>query len=312
MQGLSGNPPSIFKLCPNHAKPMKSYCEVDEVSICEDCIIDKHKGHLYSPLLQVIESKKFYFQKVIDNCKEEVNDLQQAIEKIEKLRMYMRNSTEEKIKNLDYFFDNQKEEIRQRVRESHNARDNILHPQKDILESLLNQFKSISVFAQNMLQYSTAQDVIDLEQLVIKKSEKLKEKRSRVVPQVEEQKLKFLKEDKPLEPLFHSVSGIDIKKCKIIGPKNTRVTVGEEVIFYVTLYPLYDHHMLNLDSLTVQVHYFNNSDDVTTEKVTIKKDTKCNQFEDEEFEITYIASKSGDHMVSILIEGQHIPRSPFQ
>ena len=82
---------------------MKSYCEVDEVSICEDCIIDKHKGHLYSPLLQVIESKKFYFQKVIDNCKEEVNDLQQAIEKIEKLRMYMRNSTEEKIKNLDYF-----------------------------------------------------------------------------------------------------------------------------------------------------------------------------------------------------------------
>lgn len=148
---------------------MKSYCEVDEVSICEDCINDKHKGHLYSPLLQVIESKKFYFQKVIENCKEEVNDLQQAIEKIEKLRMYMRNSTEEKIKNLDCFFDNQKEEIRQRVRESHNARDNILHPQKDILESLLNQFKSISVFAQNMLQYSTAQDVIDLEQLVIKR-----------------------------------------------------------------------------------------------------------------------------------------------
>ena len=70
--------------------------------------------------------------------------------------------------------------------------------------------------------------------------------------------------------------------------------------------------MLNLDSLTVQVHYFNSSDDVTTEKITIKKDTKCNQFEDEEFEITYIATKSGDHMVSILIEGQHIPRSPFQ
>ena len=314
----------IFKVCPDHSKPMKFYCQKDETSVCEECVNDSHKDHFYSPIVQVMESKKRCFQKVINNCKSEVDDLQQAVNKIKEMRTHMLKRKEDNIRTLDNFFhkierdilDQQRLEIKQSIGENHASRDNILQKQEVLLDSLLSQFKSICTFAENMLQYSAAQDVIDFEYRIIKRSEKLKEDKSKVVltSQAEEQKLiRSMNEDTILESFSHIVSGIDIKKCKIIGPKSTTIIVGETIIFHVILYPLYDRYMLNFKSLTVQVQYLNSdNDEVTTEKVTIKRNIKADQSEDDMLEITYIATKTGDHMVSVLVEGQHIPRSPFQ
>ena len=167
-----------------------------------------------------------------------------------------------------------------------------------------------------MLQYSAAQDVIDFEHEIVKQSEKLGDNKSRIVliPKAEEQKLiKFLNESNITKSISCIGSGVDIKKCKIIGPKNTKILVGDKILFSVILYPLYDSYMLDLKSLTAEVHYFNNDDDTAAmEKVTIKKIVKSSQSEDDRYEISYIPTKSGDHMVSVMVEEQHIPRSPFQ
>lgn len=53
----------IFKLCPDHSKPMKFYCQTDETSICEECINERHRGHLCTSIVQVIESKNVIFKK---------------------------------------------------------------------------------------------------------------------------------------------------------------------------------------------------------------------------------------------------------
>ena len=95
----------------------------------------------------------------------------------------------------------------------------------------------------------------------------------------------------------------------MIGPNATKVLVGEKVLFSVILYPLYDHYMLDLKSLTARVHYFNSGDH---EEVTITKILKSDPSEDDRHEMSYIPTKSGDHIVSVLVEGQHIPGSPFK
>ena len=314
----------IFKSCPDHSKPMKFYCQVDEIPICEECINDMHKSHVYSPIVQVVENKKHIFQKAIDSCKGEIDDLQQAVKKIKEARKHMLKRKEENIQTLNNFFskiakdilEKRRNEIKQKVGDDHAFRDDILESQEGLLDSLLSQFKSIHTFAENMLQYSAAQDVIDFEHEITKRSEKLRDDKSKTVliPKIEKQKLiNFLNEDKILETFSKIGSGIDIKKCKIIGPKSTNILVGEKVAFCVILYPSSDYCILDFNSLNAQVHYFNRGDDeVATEKVTIKKIIKSNQSEDDMYEITYIPTKSGDHMVSVLVEGEHIPRSPFQ
>ena len=212
--------------------------------------------------------------------------------------------------------DKRRNEIKQKVVDDHASRDSILQKQEDSTDSLLSQFKGICTFAENMLQYSAPQDVVDFEHEIVKQSEKLGDNKNTIVliPKAEEQKLiKFLNECKIIDSISYIGSGVDIKKCKIIGPKNTKSLVGENVLFSVILYPLYDGYMLDLKSLTAEVHYFNNDDDTAaTEKVTIKKIVKSNLSEDDRYEISYVPTKSGDHMVSVMVEGQHIPRSPFQ
>ena len=211
--------------------------------------------------------------------------------------------------------DKRRKEIKQSIRDDHASRDGILQSQEDSLDSLLNQFKSINTFAQNILQCSSPQDIIDFEHQITMQCEKLKGDKSKAIltPQAQEQKLvKFKREEKIMEPFSHIASGIDIKKCKINGLESPSIIVGEKITFHVILYPLYDHYMLDLKCLTVQVQYFNSDDEVTTEKVAIKRDNISDQSEIDRLEITYIATKSGNHMVSVLVEGQHIPRSPFQ
>ena len=93
----------IYKSCLDHSKPMKFYCQVDETPICEECINDRHKGHLHTPIVQVIQSKKHNFQKAIDDCKDKVDDLQQAVNKIKELRKHMLKRKEENMQTLDSF-----------------------------------------------------------------------------------------------------------------------------------------------------------------------------------------------------------------
>ena len=314
----------IFTSCKNHSKPMVYYCNKDEMSICEDCINDTHRNHLYSPIMPAIEIKKKHFENAINSCNSEITDLRQAVNTIKKTRTHMHERKEENIQSLNNFFndieneilDKRRKEIKQSIEDDHTSRDDMLQNQEDSLDSLLTQFNSINTFAQNMLQCTSPQDVIEFEHQITMQCKKLKEDKSKAIhtPQAEEQKLvKFEKEEKTMEPFFQIASGIDIKKCKINGPEHTRIVVGEKIAFHVILYPLYDHYMLDLKSLTVQVQYFNSGDDeVTTERVEIKRDIKSDHSEVDRLEITYIATKSGNHMVSVLVEGQHIPRSPFQ
>ena len=319
----------IFKICPDHStKPMKFYCQDDKSSICEECINEKHKGHVYTPIVGVIDSKKRNYQEALDNCRGKVDDLQQAVNRMKRLKVHMAQRKDENIQALDNFFhkitkdilDARKNEMKHNVVGHHASREKILQSQEDSLESLLSQFKAICTFAENMLQYRAAQDVIDFEHKITKQSRHLNnENRIAVLtPKAEEQKLiKFLNEGNLLEPFSHLVqsfshigSCVNLERTKMIGPKTTKVLVGEKVLFSVIVYPLYDHYMLDLRSLTVQVHYFNSANhEVSTEDVTIKRVVNC---DDDRYEMSYTPTKSGDHMVSVLIEGQHIPRSPFK
>ena len=326
IKDLESCPPILptFKLCSNHSKPMVHYCQAAENSVCEDCRNDTHRGQYLSSITQATEIKRDHYQEVTDSCTNEIDNLQQAVSKIKETRRHMHRRKEENIEALDNFFseiendilDKRRKEIKQTIGNDYASRDKVLQKQEDLLESLLNQFKGINTFAQNMIQCSSAQDVIGFEHQITKQREKLREDKSKaiLIPQAEEQKLiEFKKEEKILEPFSHIGSGIDIKRCKINGPKSTSVIVGEKVSFGVVLYPLYDHYLLDLKSLTVQVQYLNSGDDeVTTERVIIRRNIESDQSEVDGLEITYTVTKSGDHIVSVLVEGQHVPRSPFQ
>ena len=59
-------PSERIEMCPTHpTKPLELYCKCEEVLICRDCIIKKHKDHDYDVISDVVEKEKRILQEAL-------------------------------------------------------------------------------------------------------------------------------------------------------------------------------------------------------------------------------------------------------
>ena len=175
------------EMCPTHpTKPLELYCKCEEVLICRDCIIKKHKDHDYDVISDVVEGEKKVLRETLPGIQQLVDEVEKAITRVQGRRKDVRSKEEESLCNLENAFDvlhaaldNRKQQLREKVTKDSKEKDKGLQVQEDELCFLLSQLKSCHSFIDDKVQRGVNQDMLAMKRSMLERRDKLRELKSK-------------------------------------------------------------------------------------------------------------------------------------
>ena len=175
--------PEKIEMCPTHpTKPLELYCKCEEVLICRDCIIKKHKDHDYDVISDVVDGEKKILKEALPGIQQLVDEVESAVTTVKKRRKGVKSKEEESLRNLDNAFntlyaalDKRKQQLREKVTQGSKEKDKGLQVQEDELCFLLSQLKSCHSFIEDKVQRGVNQDVLSMKRSMLERRDKLRE-----------------------------------------------------------------------------------------------------------------------------------------
>ena len=182
--------PEKVEMCPTHpTKPLELYCKCEEVLICRDCIIKKHKDHDYDVISDVVEGEKNVLRESLPGIQQLVDEVENAVTRVQGRRKDVKSKEEESLRNLDDAFnilhaalDNRKQQLREKVTKDSQGKDKGLQVQEDELCFLLSQLKSCHSFIDDKVQRGVNQDVLAMKRSMLERRDKLRDLKSKTKP----------------------------------------------------------------------------------------------------------------------------------
>ena len=180
-----GKVPSILpekvEMCPTHpTKPLELYCKCEEVLICRDCIIRKHKDHDYDVISDVVDGEKKILREALPGIQQLVDEVKNAVTRVKGQRNDVKSRKEENLNKLDNAFnalhaalDERKKQLREKVTKDSKEKDKGLQVQEDELCFLLTQLKSCHSFIEDKVQRGVNQDVLAMKRSMLERRDKL-------------------------------------------------------------------------------------------------------------------------------------------
>ena len=187
MRKGTGDVPSILpekvEMCPAHpTKPLELYCKCEEVLICRDCIIKKHKDHDYDVISDVVDGEKKILREALPGILQWVDEVEVAVAEVKGKREDVKSKKEESLRNLDNAFgilhaalDERKKQLKEKVTKQSKEKDKNLQVQEDELCFLLSQLRSCHSFIEDKVQRGVNQDVLAMKRSMLERRDKLKE-----------------------------------------------------------------------------------------------------------------------------------------
>ena len=318
-KGIATDAPSILpekvEMCPAHpTKPLELYCRCEDVLICRDCIIKKHKDHDYDVISDVVDGEKKILKECLPGIQQLIDDVEEAINGVKSKRQDVKNRNEENLQGLDDAFhtlhaalDERKRQLQQLITQVTEGKDNGLAVQEDELSSLLSQLKSCWSFINDKLQRGVIKDVLSMKRSILQRKDKLHEMKNNA-------KLSpIMKKHVPInlkgiDKVVHIVSKLgsfcDAQKCYTTGLKGVLPFTCKKNSFRVQLKDSLGNSICNSKELEVLVQYYNK--DQITEAAIIREVGGGG------YEASYVCKFGGSHTVSVLVGGEPIPGSPFK
>ena len=185
MRKGTGEVPSILpekvEMCPTHpTKPLELYCKCEEVLICRDCIIKKHKDHDYDVISDVVEGEKKILREALPGIQQLVDEVENAVIKVKGRRKDMESRKDKNLQKLDDIFrslhaalDERQQQLREKITGDSKEKDKGLQAQEDELCFLLSQLKSCHSFIEDKVQRGVNQDVLAMKRSMLERSDKL-------------------------------------------------------------------------------------------------------------------------------------------
>ena len=179
--------PEKAEMCPTHpTKPLELYCKCEEVLICRDCIIKKHKDHDYDVISDVVEGEKNVLREALPGIQQLVVEVENAVIRVQGRRRDVKNKEKESLHNLEDAFnalhaalDNRKQQLREKLTKDSKEKDKGLQVQEDELCFLLSQLKSCHSFIDDKVQRGVNQDVLAMKRSMLERRDKLRELKSK-------------------------------------------------------------------------------------------------------------------------------------
>ena len=316
--GSATNIPSILpekvEVCRIHpTKPLELYCRCEDVLICRDCIVKKHKDHDYDVISDVVNGEKKILKEALPGIQKLIDDVQGAINEVQSKRQDVKNRKEENLHKLDDVFhtlhaalDERKRQLQQHITQDTEGRDKGLAVQEDELCFLLTHLKSCWSFIDGKLQRGLTKDVLAMKRSMLDRRDKLKEMKSKtkLSPIIKEQvPISFKGFDKVTHRISKLGSFCDAQKCFVADLKEI-VPIDKNNCFTVKLKDFLGDDICNSTELDVVVQYDNK--DQVSESATIR------EIGGGSYEASYVRKFGRSHTVSVQVGGETIPGSPFQ
>ena len=187
MRKGTGEVPSILpekvEMCPAHpTKLLELYCKCEEVLICRDCIIKKHKDHDYDVISDVVDGEKKVLREALPGILQLVDEVEVAVAKVKERREDVKCKEKESMQNLEGAFnalhaalDERKKQLKEKVTKHSKDEDKGLQVQEDELCFLLSQLKNCHSFIEDKVQRGLNQDVLAMKRSMLERMDKLKE-----------------------------------------------------------------------------------------------------------------------------------------
>jgi len=306
--------PEKVEMCAVHPiKPLELYCKCEDVLICRDCFIKKHKDHDYDVISDVVNGEKKVLSDALPGIQQLIDEVKGAINGVKNKQQDVKNRKEENLLKLDDAFhtlhaalDDRKRQLQKQITQDTEAKGKGLVVQEGELCFLLSQLKSCWSFIDDKLQRGVSKDVLAMKRSMLERRDKLKEaKRNTILnPFVKEQVPISLK---GLNKVIHHISMLgsfcDAQKCFVTDLKET-IPVNRNNCFAVQLKDFLGGDICNFNELDVLVQYDNM--DQVSESATIK------EIGGGSYEASYVAKFGRSHSVSVKVGGETIPGSPFK
>ena len=177
--------PEKVEMCPTHpTKPLELYCKCEEVLICRDCIIKKHKNHDYDVISDVVDAEKRILKEALPGIQQLIVEVEDAVAKVETRREDVKSKEEKRLHNLDNAFnflhasatlDERKKQLKEKIAKDSKEKDKGLQVQKEELCILLSQLNSCHSFIEDKVQRGVNQDVLAMKRSMLERRDKLKE-----------------------------------------------------------------------------------------------------------------------------------------
>ena len=304
--------PEKVEMCPVHpTKPLELYCRCEEVLICRDCIIKKHKDHDYDVISDVVDGEKKILKETLPGIQQLIDEVEGAINGVKSKRQVVKNRKDENLHRLDDAFhvlhaalDERKRQLHQQITQDTEGKDKGLAVQEDELCFLVSQLKSCWSFIDDKLQRGVNKDVLAMKRSMLERRDKLKQIKSKT-------KLKPVSQEHSLinvkgtEKIIHQIRLFcNVQECCTVEDLKDIVPIGKKNCFTVQLKDFLGNDICNFKQLDVLVQYDNK--DRVTEAATIR------EIGGGSYEASYVHKFSGSHTVSVQVGGEPIPGSPFK
>ncbi|XP_065919710.1 E3 ubiquitin-protein ligase TRIM71-like [Dysidea avara] len=306
--------PEKPEMCPIHpTKPLELYCRCEDVLICRDCIIKKHKDHDYDVISDVVDGEKKILKEALPGIQQLIDEVEGAISGVKSKRQEVKNREEENLHKLDDAFrtlraalEERKRQLQQQITQDTEGKDKGLTVQEGELCFLLSQLKSCWSFIDDKLQRGVNKDVLAMKRSMLERRDKLKEMKTqtKLHPIVKDLAPINLKgTDKAIHLISKLGSFCEAQKC-FVSDLNEEVFIGKGISFTVFIKDIFSNDICNSKELDVLVQYFNK--DRITDTATVRETGTGS------YEVSYVPKFPGSHSVSVEVGGVPLPGSPFK
>ena len=176
------------EMCPTHlTKPLDLYCRTDKELICRDCIVRKHKDHIYDVTLDFVKGEKENLRVALEKVKSEVDEVETAITKIKDMKKDVENRKDNDLTKLDNTFnglraalDVRQQQLREKITAGSERKGRDLQEQEDELCDMLDQLKDCHSFIEDKVEQGVSRDLLAMGQLILKRMNELIETKKKI------------------------------------------------------------------------------------------------------------------------------------
>ena len=168
--------------CSQHKKErLRYFCSSCEACICPVCFAEDHRGHEFDVIEKAVQEDKKYIMLNVDTIKEKANLFREEIRKLEKtsedVEMIIAIAKQEVYEAAQHVITKtrqQEKQLLESLEMTRKKRIERINSAKHELESLVKQMNQAVQFAENLVQRSSALDIIQTMTALKQKFEELR------------------------------------------------------------------------------------------------------------------------------------------
>ena len=168
--------------CSQHKKErLRYFCSSCEACICPVCFAEDHRGHEFDVIEKAVEEDKKYIMLNVDTIKEKANLFREEIRKLEKtsedvemIIAIAKQDVSEAAQHVITKTRQQEKQLLESLEMTRKKRIERINSAKHELESLVKQMNQAVQFAENLVQRSSALDIIQTMTALKQKFEELR------------------------------------------------------------------------------------------------------------------------------------------